>query len=113
MVVQSTSPYAAPRAFWCVELTLRDAGYTTFPYHCWVPSFGDWGYVLALPTARPAPARLREGASGLRFLDQPTLEALFRFPPDQRPPEGLRPNLLHEQVLVHYHEEDWRAASGE
>ena len=113
VVVQSTSPWAAPRAFWCVELTLRDAGYTTWPYHCWVPSFGDWGYVLALPAARPRPARLKEGLGGLRFLSDAGLAGLFDFPPDQRPPEGIRVNRLHEQVLVHYHEEDWRAGGGE
>ena len=119
VVVQATSPWAAPRAFWCVELTLRDAGFTTHPYHAWVPSFGDWGFVLALPDGpapgdrppRSRPTRLRQGLSGLRYLDDATLETLFAFPPDQRPPTGLRVNLLHEQVLVHYHEEDWRAGS--
>ena len=119
LVVQATSPWAAPRAFWCVELTLRDAGYTTHPYHAWVPSFGDWGFVLALPPRdplappgseppRPAPTRLVPGLA-LRWLDDPLLPTLFRFPADQRPPPGLRVNRLHEQLLVHYHEEDWRS----
>lgn len=121
MVVQSTSPYAAPRAFWCVERTIADAGFATRPYHAHVPSFGDWGYVLALPTApvapepgrgpppRPTPTAVSSAVRGsLRFLDDAQLRALFVFPADMGPPPGLEINRLSDQVLVKYHDEDWR-----
>ena len=108
LVVQSTSPYAAPRAFWCIERTLADAEYTTYPYHAYVPSFGDWGFVLALPRERPRPRALTPGLEGLRYLDTGTLNALFAFPADQRRPEGLEINRLGDQAVVGYHEQDWR-----
>jgi spermidine synthase len=108
LVVQSTSPYAAPHAFWCIEQTIADAEYTTYPYHAYVPSFGDWGFVLALPRERPRPTQIEPGLEGLRYLDDSTLEALFAFPVDQQPPEGLEVNRLGEQPLVGYHERDWR-----
>jgi spermidine synthase len=114
VVVQATSPYHAPRAFWCVERTLADAGFATLPYHAHVPSFGDWGFVLALPlppdggAARPAPTRVRDEVQGkLTFLDDATLRSLFVFPPDMRRPEGIEVNRLSDQALVKYHEADW------
>ena len=104
IVVQSTSPWYAPRAYWCVDATLREAGLHTAPYHASVPSFGDWGFIIAgrdagyrPPLALPA---------GLRHLDAPTLAQMFDFPPDMRAP-AVEPNRLNTQMLVHYFEEDW------
>ena len=49
VVVQSTSPFFAPHAFWTIDATLREVGMKTWPYHAYVPSFGEWGFVLASP----------------------------------------------------------------
>ena len=60
VAVQSTSPLFARRSFWIVDATLRAAGFSTRPYHIAVPSFGDWGFVLASANAGErvaAPAR--------------------------------------------------------
>ena len=46
-VIQSTSPFVAPKSFWCVNETLKSVGFNTIPYHNYVPSFGEWGYVMA------------------------------------------------------------------
>lgn len=105
-VVQSTSPLVARRAFWCVDATLRASGFVTEPYHVYVPSFGEWGYVLA--SREPVPAMLRL-PPGLRFLDTATAESLYRFPPDMdRVPAEV--NRLNNQALVRYFEEDWARA---
>lgn len=48
-VTQATSPFFAREAFWCVEKSVRAAGLQTAPYHAYVPSFGDWGFVLGAP----------------------------------------------------------------
>ena len=37
----------ARQSFWCIDTTLKSAGFFTYPYHVLVPSFGEWGYVLA------------------------------------------------------------------
>ena len=103
-VIQSTSPLFARRSFWCVENTLKAAGFWTQPYHALVPSFGEWGYVLV---AHEAPGRHRPLPEGLSFLDEPTLEGLTQFSPDMSPlPAEV--NRLNNQVLVHYYEEEWR-----
>jgi spermidine synthase len=104
LVVQSTSPYFAPHAFWCVDATLKEAGFHTWPYHVYVPSFGEWGYILAgrrpgyTPPARyPAPTQ---------FLDAESGAEMFRFPPDMVAAQ-VEANHLNNQVLVRYFEEDW------
>ena len=43
-----------------------------------VPSFGEWGFILA----SRRPWRMPSAAAGLRFLDVAGLPALFQFPPD-------------------------------
>ena len=103
-VVQSTSPLFARRSYWCIDTTLKAAGFSTRPYHVWVPSFGEWGYVLA--SVGPSSAR-HPLPEGLKFLSEPTLPTLFHFPKDmdEVPAEV---NRLNNQVLVHYYEEEWR-----
>ena len=103
VVVQATSPFVARKAYWCVVETLAADGYATRPYHALVPSFGDWGFVLA---TRGPWAVTRELPSGLRFLDAATMAGLFEFPPDSQRVTVL-PNRLNDQVLVRYFEEEW------
>ncbi len=43
IVIQSTSPFVAPKSFWCIDNTLKSVGFHTKPYHNYVPSFGEWG----------------------------------------------------------------------
>ncbi len=47
VAVQSTSPYHAKESFLCILRTIKSAGYNALPYHDNVPSFGDWGWILA------------------------------------------------------------------
>lgn len=101
-VIQSTSPYNARRAFWCVDTTLREAGWNTWPYHAMVPSFGEWGFILA-GKGYTTPQTLPVATT---FLTPEVVRSLFLFPPDMvRIP--VEPNRLNTQPLVRYFEEDW------
>lgn len=103
LVVQCTSPFVARRSYWCIDETLRAAGFVTEPYHAYVPSFGEWGYILASP--RPLTGELRLPA-GLRFLSGENFHTLFEFPPDMdRVPAEV--NRLNNQALVRYYEQEW------
>lgn len=104
IVVQSTSPYFAPNAYWSVVATLEAAGLHTAPYHAYVPSFGEWGFVLAsakndfrLPEKVDVPAH---------FLNPKILAQMFDFPPDMAR-RNVEPNYLNNQKLVAYFEQDW------
>ena len=105
VAVQSTSPLFARRSFWIVDATLKAAGFSTRAYHVAVPSFGEWGFVLA--ATRPfdvPPPRLPEG---LRALSAAVLPSLFVFGPDTGPVDAPV-NRLNDQVLVRTYEHEWK-----
>ncbi|HUE44206.1 MAG TPA: polyamine aminopropyltransferase [Candidatus Sulfotelmatobacter sp.] len=107
IVVQSTSPMFARDSFWCIANTLKQAGLKTYPYHVYVPSFGEWGFVLASQHDYTPPTSL---PSGLRFIDVRGMPALFQFPPDMAP-LAIPPNQLNDQVLVRLYDQDWKDIS--
>jgi spermidine synthase len=103
-VIQSTSPYIARKSYWCIAHTLADAGFHTIPYHAYVPSFGEWGYTMAMKNEHwrgdgPLP-------KGLKFINAATIKDMLYFPPDMAE-EPTEINKLNNQVLVHYFEDDW------
>ena len=101
LVVQAGSPYFAHEAFWSIERTIAAGGLATRPYHVDVPSFGDWGFVLAGENSAPA-LRVAPPAGGpLRFLDAPTLAAAASFPPD-RARVKVDVNTLNRPRLLDY-----------
>ena len=104
LVVQSTSPWFAPRSYWCIDATLREAGFLTHPYHAYVPSFGEWGFNLA--TRRPGFTPPTRYDVPTRFLDAESTRLMFQFPPDMRP-LPVEANHLNNQRLVHYFQQDW------
>ncbi len=104
LVVQSTSPLYARQSFWCVVTTLESVGFKTAPYHAQVPSFGEWGYIIA---GRQAFTPATIDATKTRYLTPETLPGLFAFPADMgRIPAEI--NQLNNQVLVRYFEGEWR-----
>ena len=106
-VVQTTSPLVARKSFWTVVTTIESVGLAARPYHAHVPSFGEWGFVIAGRRPWRASAALPEG---LRFLDAQSLPLLFDFPRDMaRVPAGV--NRLSNQVLVHTYEQEWGAVT--
>ena len=102
-VIQATSPLMARKSFWCIAETGRAAGFQTVPYHCYVPSFGEWGYVMLTRRPYAAPTKY---PSGLRFLDAQVAAGMFVFPPDMQAVPA-EPNRLDNQVLVRYYESEW------
>ena len=105
IVVQSTSPLYARQSFWCVVTTLESVGFKTAPYHALVPSFGEWGFIIA---GRPGfSIAATVDPKKTRFLTPETTPDLFRFPADMaRLPAEV--NQLNNQVLVRYFEAEWR-----
>ncbi|MDT0302343.1 polyamine aminopropyltransferase [Streptomonospora wellingtoniae] len=107
MAVQAGSPYFAPDAYWSVRAGLRSAGWRAAGYHVDVPSFGDWGFFLAVPEGRGDPAvELPEVHPPLRFLDAATLRAAQTFPKDRRP-TGAKPSTLLMPRLLDYERGAW------
>jgi spermidine synthase len=110
-VVQSTSPYLSPQAYWCIVATLDAADLHALPYHAHVPSFGDWGFALAArsPIERPSGIAFElPEPEQLQFLTPELMPTLFAFPVDQQPLD-VEINRLDTQMLVRYYDEDLRS----
>lgn len=112
IVTQATSPLYARKAFWTVEATLAatrdpldgERTLATVPYHAYIPSFGEWGFVMA--GARLSEEPRRALPEGLRFLDGPAFPAMRRFPADMARLD-MAPATLFDQPLPRLYEEGW------
>jgi len=105
VAVQTTSPFFAPKSFWCVHRTLGEVFHDVLPYHVYVPSFGEWGFLLASakgPLANQTPIRQ---VTGLQFYDF-QLGKLTNFPADMIK-KDVEINRLDNQILVRYFDEEW------
>jgi len=102
-VIQGTSPLFARRSYWCIVKTLQSAGLQVTPYHAYVPSFGEWGFVIASIRPYAIPTQYPQN---LKFLNGKIAPSLFHFPKDMLPVE-TEVNRLNNQVLVQYYEAEW------
>jgi len=115
-VTQATSPFYAPEAFWCVAQTWAEAPigpegnaqFNVYPYHVYVPSFGDWGFVMASRRAISPRGLLLRPSIHLKFLTDETLPTLFTFPKDMSNKSDIQANRLDDQVLVKYYRAGWK-----
>ena len=93
----------ARASFWTVVTTLETAGWQATPYHALVPSFGEWGYIIANQHDYHAPLAIDVST---RFVAADTLPALFHFPKDVARVE-TEANRLDNQILVRLFEREW------
>ena len=106
---QATSPFHTRKTFWAIHETLRATGFTHLrPYHVNVPSFGEWGFVMATDAAIDpgAPLAYRTDVP-TRFLEPALLPTMTYFPQDITDPGDLRPNRLDKPILLDYFLEEW------
>lgn len=99
MVVQSTSPYYATDAFWCIHDTIASEGMQVKAYHLEVPAFGDWGFNMA------SKGELKEQLSfdvETKYLTEENVVALFRFGKDEMA-KKVEINQLTKPVLMEYY----------
>ncbi|XDD49883.1 polyamine aminopropyltransferase [Leptospira sp. WS92.C1] len=101
--IQSTSPLFARSSYWCIERTISSLGFKTTPLHVYVPSFGEWGFVVA--SQRPIRFK-KEFPEHLKFLNEEELKSIQAFPQDMsRIPVEI--NRLDNQALVRYYDREW------
>ena len=115
--VQATSPYHAKESFLCILRTIRSAGYEALPYHDNVPSFGDWGWILAWSSGETADRALSrvmalEGLAAddesLEYLSPARLKAAFSFGKSALESHSVEINTLMSPVLLRYYlSESW------
>lgn len=107
VVVQATSPLLSPNSFWSIEHTLASVGYHTRPLRVFVPSFGDWGFVVAKLGTLPLSPIVPQGVE-LHCLDRLALTRLAEFPADTRPTRIAVNRLDNQSLVLMYLEEAQR-----
>lgn len=107
VVVQSTSPYFAPEAFWSIVKTVEEAGLQVYPYHVYVPSFGDWGFTLA--TRRELNINQYQLPFAMQYLNDANFAAMFAFGEDVLAyRDKVQPNRMSRPVLLEYYQQGWK-----
>lgn len=101
LAVQSTSPYYATKAFWCIGKTLESEGFFVKPYHLQVPAFGDWGFHLA---SKRELGDNYDITVETKYLSEDNVDALFSFGKDEIA-EDVEINSLSRPVLIRYYSE--------
>ncbi|MFH1134727.1 MAG: polyamine aminopropyltransferase [Pseudomonadota bacterium] len=113
LVTQAASPYFAPKAFLCINKTMRAAGFSVLPFHNQVPTMGEWGFVLGVKAGDLGEEALRErylaqdySDLSTRFLNNEAAEAMIRFGKGVFGPEkeaGIEVNTQANPVLQNYY----------
>lgn len=110
MAIQSTSPYYAKKAFWCINKTLEEEGLNVLPYHIEVPSFGDWGFQLV--SKNKLDIKDININVDTKFLNKDNIKTMFVFAEDEKVnKDEIISNTLSRPQLITYYleaEENWR-----
>lgn len=101
LVVQSTSPYFATKAFWCISKTIESEGFNVLPYHLEVPSFGDWGFNIA--SLKPLDKNFTYTVD-TRYLSDENSASMFYFGKDETT-ANVCINTLSKPMLMQYYTE--------
>lgn len=99
LAVQSTSPYYATEAFWCIGETLKSEDFFVKPYHLQVPAFGDWGFHLA---SKEELDDTYDITVETKYLDESNIHALFAFGKDEVA-ENVEINSISNPKLIRYY----------
>lgn len=71
-VTQATSPYFSNKAFLCILKTIEASGFSTLPYHNYIPTMGEWGWVIGARSEDIDTNQLKKLAMKIDFSDIPT-----------------------------------------
>lgn len=113
-VTQATSATYSPAAYWCIKSTIEESlrikrGYylnewTIQPFHTYIPSFGDWGFILA---SKNFSQQVERKLPSTRFLTRALIDSLFVFSKDIEQKQTKQINHLDNQILVRIYANSW------
>ncbi len=112
MVTQSTSPLYAKEAFWCIYNTMQTINspfqltesLSVTPYHLYLPSFGEWGFVMASP--KKIKWKELKIQTDTKYLDKDSFQNMISFPKDMKYLD-TEINSINTHKLVKYYENGW------
>lgn len=117
LVVQSTSPYHAKKAFLSIGKTVKHAGFKHVEqYHHNIPSFGEWGWTIATKQGVSATARIKrlpELTVDDTWISREKILAAFVFSKNFFAEiDSIAINRLGTQSVYQYHHQGWEEEQG-
>jgi len=107
LVTQATSPFFNLNTYWCIENTMEAAELPyIYPYHAYVPSFGDWGFMMASKV--PLDTSRWQLEVPTQFLEKNMIPTLFYFPKDFVEVDSTFSTLDRPAILEFYLDEAGR-----
>ncbi|MEM9101580.1 MAG: polyamine aminopropyltransferase [Pseudomonadota bacterium] len=117
LVVQSTSPFHAREAFISIGKTIKAAGFSDVEqYRQNVPSFGEWGWSIAVKQGKSAYQRISTFDKlpiNDEWVNLPLIKAAFQFPQSfYDDVDSIEINRLGFGTVYQYHHEGWLNGDG-
>ena len=109
LMTQSTSPFRAREAFWCIHNTMKsvevaERSLKVEPLHVLIPTFGKWGFNVA--SFEDFDVNKIKLEVDCKFLTQDYIGNLFRFPADMGPID-TDVSTLNQPEVVHYYRQGY------
>ncbi|MBN9655359.1 polyamine aminopropyltransferase [Halobacillus sp. GSS1] len=113
-MIQATSPLFATEVYWTINETVASTGLYTENFHVDVPSFGNWGFIMA--SREPLAVEEVQFTVETEFLTEEVFQSMTVFGKDEDGEilngEGqvvkLEPNTLINPHLIQKYEKAWR-----
>jgi len=105
VVIQTTSPYFAPKSFLCINKTVMQVFPQIDAYHAYVPSFGEWGFTIAINGFGTTFNTVNRKVDALRFYNYQFDK--FNYFSQDMISKDIEINRLDNQILVRYFDEEW------
>lgn len=114
MIVQATSPVFATESYWTIDETIHATGLETENLHLDVPSFGNWGFVMA--SRNPIDPESLKVTVPTEYLKSSMIPGMTEFGKDEDKEitnaDGekvtLRPNTLVDPHLIEIYQQEWK-----
>lgn len=114
IVTQATSPLYSREAFWCICNTLSDVDSPVDvneklfvqAYHVYVPSFGEWGFVMA--SLSPFRWSNMKFTVPMKFLSKDITDTMVQFPDDIKIVD-TDVNTIDTHKVITYYEKGWES----
>jgi spermidine synthase len=107
VVTQATSSFFSCEAFWCINETFRSAGYNfTRTYHGYIPSFGDWGFVMASMNCELDISKIHIGVP-TKYLNDEVAQKSFLLEKDIIR-NDIASSSLEDSKIISYYTNGWK-----
>ncbi len=105
-VTQSGEIYFSNTVFSCINNTLKSVFPIVEPYHTYIPSFGDWGFIIAKNEAINVTKAVGNLPLDLEYLNANQVKQSFIFPRDITIAQ-TKLNTLDNPIILNYFLDDW------